>query len=73
MTLAHREAIKAIKLRLQRQGLKLSRFSHRDIVIEAEQYLAEHQAELFPVAKAMVDRWYAEGVFGPRGGIRIRS
>jgi hypothetical protein len=73
MTLAHREAIKAVKRQFQRQGLKLSHFPHKVIAAEAEQYLAQHRAELIAQAIEIVERWHAEGMFGPRGGIRTRS
>ncbi len=45
MTLAHREAIKAIKLQFQRQRLKLSHLPHKVIVAAADEYLAEHRAD----------------------------
>jgi len=42
----------------------------REIVALAEEYLAKHRAELIAEAREIVDQWQAEGVFGPRGGIR---
>jgi hypothetical protein len=66
-TLARQAAIKAAKHQLQAQGLRPSQFSHRDHVIRAEQYLAEHREELIAEAKAIVARWQSEGFFGKRG------
>ena len=40
------------------------------IVAAANEYLANH-SELIAEAKETVLRWHAEGVFGPRGGIRL--
>lgn len=65
-------AIKAVKQLFQRQGLKPQHMAHREIVAAADDYLANHRSELTAEAKAIVDRWYAEGVFGKRGGIRSR-
>jgi hypothetical protein len=39
---------------------------HREIVGAAEDYLAEHRAELIPAAQEVVERWTAAGVFGKR-------
>jgi hypothetical protein len=39
-TLAHREAVKAVKQQLQARGIKLHTMKHREIVIAAEDYLA---------------------------------
>jgi hypothetical protein len=71
--LALQRAMGFAKRQLQAQGLRVSQFSHRDLVIRAEQYLADHRAELIAEAREIVDRWQAEGVFGKRGGIRRRS
>jgi hypothetical protein len=70
-TLARQRAIKAAKAGLQAQGLRVSQFSHRDLVIRADQYLDQHRAELIAEAKAIVDHWQAAGVFGKRGGIHF--
>jgi hypothetical protein len=70
--LARQAAIKATKRQLQAQGLKPTHFPHRDLVIRAEQYLAEHREELIAEAREIVARWQAAGVFGKRGGIRRR-
>jgi hypothetical protein len=65
-TLALQRAMKAAKAGLQAQGLRPSHFSHRDLVIRAEQYLAQHRAELIAEATQIVERWRAEGFFGKR-------
>jgi hypothetical protein len=65
-TLAQHEAIKAVKRQLQAKGLKLANFSHRNIVIAAEDYLARHQDELIAEAAKVVDRWQRDGFFGKR-------
>jgi hypothetical protein len=49
--LAKREAIKAVKADLQARGVRLSYASPRDIRIVADQYLAQHRAEI--VAQVM--------------------
>lgn len=67
--LAQREAVKIVKRQMQAKGLKVALIAHREIAVEAQEYLAQHP-ELFARSKATVDRWHAEGVFGPRGGIR---
>jgi acyl-CoA reductase-like NAD-dependent aldehyde dehydrogenase len=61
ITLARQAAIKATKRQLQAQGLKVSHFSRRDLVVRAEQYLAEHREELIAEAKEIVERWRVEG------------
>jgi hypothetical protein len=66
ITLARQRAIKATKRQLQAQGLKPTHFSHRDLVIRAEEYLAQHHTELVAEAKQTVERWIAEGRFGKR-------
>jgi hypothetical protein len=65
-TLARQRAMKAAKAKLQAQGLRPSHFSHRDLVIRAEAYLAEHREEVIAEAKEVVERWRAEGFFGKR-------
>jgi hypothetical protein len=64
ITLARQSAIKATKHQLRAEGLKPTHYSHRDIVIRAEAYLAEHREELIAEAKEIVERWQAEGFFG---------
>jgi hypothetical protein len=63
IVLARRAAIKEVKAAIQRQG-------RRKIVALAEDYLAANSAKLIAEAKAIVECWHAEGVFGPRGSIR---
>ena len=70
MTLAQRSAIKAAKHQLRAQGLKPQHMARREITAAANDYLAKHRAELIAEAKAIVDHWHAEGMFGKRGGIR---
>jgi hypothetical protein len=65
-TLARQRAMKAAKARLQAQGLRVSQFSHRDLVIRADAYLAEHREELTAEAKEIVERWRLQGFFGKR-------
>ena len=65
MVLARQSAVKAVRRQFQAQGVKL----HREISAAANDYLANHP-ELIAEAKVTVLRWQAEGVFGPRGGIR---
>ncbi len=67
MTLAHRNAREAVKQQLRAQGLQLAQFSARDISLLAEAYLdQQHHFELLAEAKAIVERWMAEGFFGKR-------
>jgi hypothetical protein len=70
ITLARQAAIKATKRQLQAQGLKVSHFSRRDLVVRAEQYLAEHREELIAEAKEIVERWRVEGFFGKRAALK---
>jgi hypothetical protein len=70
MVVARQRAIKAAKREYQAQGLKPQQMAYRVIVSAAEEYLAKHRAELIAEAREIVDQWKAEGVFGPRGGIR---
>jgi hypothetical protein len=69
ITLAKHRAIKATKADLKGRGLKPTHLPHRDIVVLADQYLAQHRAELVAEARAIVDRWLAEGRFG-RASVR---
>ena len=64
--LARQAALKAAKAKLQAQGFRPSHFSHRDLVIRAEAYLADHREELVAEAKEIVERWRVEGFFGKR-------
>jgi hypothetical protein len=71
--LAIREAIKAVKLRMQAQGLKVQNVEHKVIVAAADDYLASHRSELVAEATKIVERWHSEEAVGPRGGFRSRS
>jgi len=64
--LALQRAMNLTKRQLQAQGLKPSHFSHRDLRVRAEAYLAEHREELIAEAKEIVERWQREGFFGKR-------
>ena len=69
---AMRAAKNAVKRAIQARGLKkLADIPAREITLAAEEYVAGH-SELMAEAKETVLRWHAEGVFGPRGGIRLR-
>jgi hypothetical protein len=72
MALARQRAIKAVKQQIRDRGLRPQYMSLREIVVAADEYLPHHP-ELIAEAKEVVDRWHAEGMFGPRGGIRTRS
>jgi hypothetical protein len=65
-TLARQAALKEAKRQLSAQGLRPSQFSHRELVIRAEAYLADHREELIADAKEIVARWQREGFFGRR-------
>jgi hypothetical protein len=58
-------ATQAVKDTLRRKGEKVSSFPACEIAAMAEAYLAEHR-ELIVEAKATVERWTLEGVFGER-------
>jgi hypothetical protein len=66
ITIALQRAQWAVKAKLQRQGLRVSQFKHRDLVIQAEAYLAEHREELIAEAKIVVEQWRVNGFFGKR-------
>jgi hypothetical protein len=70
VVLARQQAIKAVKQQMRSQGLKLPHIEHKIIVAAADEYLANHRSELIADARAIVDRWHAEGRFGKRGGFR---
>ena len=65
MTLARQRVIARVKEQLRATGLKVAHFRHREIVVAAEEYLAEYP-ELIAEAKPIVLRWFAKGVFGKR-------
>jgi hypothetical protein len=64
--LAQLRARQHVKRQLQAQGLKVSHYSARDISVLANQYLAEHRAELMPDAIAEITEWTLRGDFGVR-------
>jgi hypothetical protein len=59
------------KRQLSALGLRVSQFSHRELTLRAEAYLAAHREELVAEAREIVARWQAAGVFGKRGGIHF--
>ena len=65
ITLARREAEKAVEMALKRQGKKPQYIARREIVALAKEYLAAHP-ELIAEAKPIVERWRREGFFGKR-------
>ena len=70
LTRARQVAMNAAKHK-RAQGLSVSAFTHRELVLKAEEYLAQHHEELIADARKIVARWQAEGVFGKRGGIHF--
>ena len=67
---AQRRAREEVKAQIRRDGrIKLSEVPSREITALAEAYVLVHP-ELIAEAKETVLRWHAEGMFGPRGGIR---
>ena len=70
MVLARQKPIKLAKRQFQAQGLKPQYMARREIVAAAEGYLVKHRSELIAEATQTVARWHAQGMFGPRGGIR---
>ena len=65
-TLALQRAMWATKAQLQRQGLRVAQFTHRDLVIQAEAYLQDHREELLKEASLVVEQWRRNGFFGKR-------
>jgi hypothetical protein len=69
MVLARQRALKEAKRQLAARGLKLANYSHREIVVMAEEIIladAQRRAEIIAEAKAIVAVWEAEGYFRPR-------
>ena len=56
----------AAKRRLQAQGLRVSEFTHRELVLKAAEHLAQHREELIAAASVDVEQWRRKGVFGRR-------
>jgi hypothetical protein len=57
---ARRLAIKAVKLRLKRQGIKAGEITHRDLIVLANEYLVRHHDEIIEQAAANVRAMMAE-------------
>jgi hypothetical protein len=72
VTLALHRARQAVKDALRRKGEKVSAYPSCDITTMAKAYLAEHR-ELMVEAKATVERWTQEGVFGKRAQRALRA
>jgi hypothetical protein len=70
--LARQAAMKAARQQLSAQGLRPSQFSHRELVVRADAYLADHRAELIAKAKLIVARWQAAGMFGNEAAVTSR-
>ena len=56
----------AAKHKLKAQGLKPSAFLPRELASLADTYLAQHKEELLTDAKATVEQWRRNGLFGKR-------
>src|SRR5580704_13357098 len=66
MTLAQREAEKAVKRAIRDKGVrKISQVKRSEIAALGREYLIAHP-ELIAQAKPIIDWWIAEGVFGKR-------
>jgi hypothetical protein len=72
VTLALYRARQAVKGGLRRKGEKVSAYPSCEITTMAKAYLAEHR-ELLVEAKATVERWTLEGVFGKRAQRELRA
>jgi hypothetical protein len=66
LTIAHLRARDAVKRELQGRGLKISHFSAKQISILAEEYFAQHGAELLNEAVTTVERLRTMGYLGKR-------
>ena len=67
---AMRRAREEVKAQNRREGrIKLCSVPAREITAMAEAYVLAHR-EIIAEARARVKQWHAQGVFGPRGGIR---
>jgi hypothetical protein len=65
VTLGLMRARQSVKDAIRRRGEKVSAYPSREITAMAKVYLAEHH-ELIVEARATVERWTLEGVFGKR-------
>jgi hypothetical protein len=63
--LAQLRARQAVKRELQKQGLKASHYSAKEISSWGRVFLDDHP-ELVADARPVIERWTAEGVFGKR-------
>lgn len=73
ITRARQVAMNLTKRQLQAQGFRPTHFSHRDLLIKADEYLAAHRAELIAEARQIVERWTAEGFFGKRARAAVHK
>jgi hypothetical protein len=73
MILARRRAFKIAEGQLRGQGIRPHHIARKIISGLADEYLAEHRAELIAEATEIVDRWKAEGFFGKNGASEIVS
>jgi hypothetical protein len=64
--LAQLRARQAVKRELQKQGLKVSHYSAREITSWAQVYLDDHSAELIPDALEQARRMILSGAMGKR-------
>jgi hypothetical protein len=70
MTLAQREAEKAVKQAIRDKGIrKVSQVKRSEIMAMAREYLAEHP-ELMEQMKPVIEQWRVEGFFGKRAAIQ---
>jgi hypothetical protein len=66
ITLAMMRAKQAVRDALRRKGAKVSLVPSCQITAMAKTYLHEHRDALMAEAKATVEQWVAEGLFGKR-------
>ena len=67
-------AIRKMKAELRKRGIRVTEFSHREIAIMANEYLARNP-ELLNEAATLVERWRTVGHFGKRAqavGLALR-
>jgi hypothetical protein len=64
--LAQLRARQAVKRQLQAKGEKVTHYSAKDISVLANQYLAEHRAQLIPPAIEQARAMILAGVLGKR-------
>jgi hypothetical protein len=73
MTLAQREAEKAVKRAIRDKGIrKVSQVKRSEIAALGREYLAAHP-ELIEAARPIIEAWRAEGFFGKRAAIQNPS